>query len=74
MYGYIILRDIPKQLAQLDLLHFPIKGGFRGFSGGYPRRHSDSFTPDRPRHPLGQRPGIDHDREYAGVDAGPLAT
>ena len=32
MFGYIILRDIPKQLVQLDLLHFPIKGGFRGFS------------------------------------------
>ncbi len=32
MFGYIILRDIPKQLVQLDLLNFPIKGGFRGFS------------------------------------------
>ena len=32
MFGYIILRDIPKQLVQLDLLCFPIKGGFRGFS------------------------------------------
>ncbi len=31
MFGYIILRDIPKQVVQLDLLYFPIKGGFRGF-------------------------------------------
>jgi len=39
MFGYIILRDIPKQLVQLDLLNFPIKGGFRGFSEVTPGPH-----------------------------------
>ena len=39
MYGYIILRDIPKQLVQLDLLYFPIRGGFRGFSEVKPGPH-----------------------------------
>jgi len=39
MFGYIILRDIPKQLVQLDLLCFPIKGGFRGFSEVSPGPH-----------------------------------
>lgn len=39
MFGYIILRDIPKQLVQLDLLYFPIKGGFRGFSEVSPGPH-----------------------------------
>lgn len=39
MDGYIILRDIPKQLVQLDLLYFPIRGGFRGFSGIKPGPH-----------------------------------
>lgn len=29
--SYIILRDIPKQSVQLDLLVYPISGGFRGF-------------------------------------------
>ncbi len=32
MYGYIILRDIPKEAAQLDLSIYEIKGGFRGFA------------------------------------------
>ena len=32
MYGYIILRDIPKKAAQLDLSIFDIQGGFRGFA------------------------------------------
>lgn len=31
MSGYIILRDIPKQEARLDLARYPIQGGFRGF-------------------------------------------
>lgn len=31
MNGYIILRDVPKEQAQLDLSIFEIKGGFRGF-------------------------------------------
>lgn len=39
MFGYIILRDIPKHLVQLDLLYFPIKGGFRGFSDVSPGPH-----------------------------------
>jgi len=30
-FGYIVLRDIPKQQAQIDTVIFPIKGGFRGF-------------------------------------------
>ena len=30
--GFIILRDIPKEEAQLDLLAYDIEGGFRGFS------------------------------------------
>lgn len=30
--GYIILRDIPKEEARLDMQIFQIKGGFRGFS------------------------------------------
>ena len=32
MFGYIILRDIPKYNAQLDLSIYEIKGGFRGFA------------------------------------------
>ena len=32
MYGYIILRDIPKKAVQLDLSIFEIQGGFRGFA------------------------------------------
>lgn len=39
MSGYIILRDIPKKLVQLDLLYFPIKGGFRGFAEVSPGPH-----------------------------------
>nr|MDO8085570.1 hypothetical protein [Candidatus Sigynarchaeum springense] len=30
--GFIILMDIPKEKAQLDLLAYDIEGGFRGFS------------------------------------------
>ncbi|MBA3530503.1 MAG: AAR2 pre-mRNA splicing protein, partial [Ardenticatenales bacterium] len=29
--SYIILRDIPKEEARLDLASYPIEGGFRGF-------------------------------------------
>jgi hypothetical protein len=32
MLGYIILRDIPKKAAQLDLSVYEVKGGFRGFA------------------------------------------
>jgi hypothetical protein len=31
MFSYIILRDAPKEEARLDLLTYPIQGGFRGF-------------------------------------------
>jgi hypothetical protein len=30
--GYIILRDVPKEWVQLDLLLYEIEGGFRGFA------------------------------------------
>lgn len=30
-FGYIILRDIPKQQVQIDTIITPVKGGFRGF-------------------------------------------
>ncbi len=30
--GYIILRDVPKEWAQLDLMLYEITGGFRGFA------------------------------------------
>ncbi|KKK40342.1 MAG: AAR2 protein [Candidatus Lokiarchaeum sp. GC14_75] len=39
MFGYIILRDIPKKLVQLDMLYFPIRGGFRGFREVNPGPH-----------------------------------
>ena len=29
--GYIILRDIPKYVARIDLFDYKIQGGFRGF-------------------------------------------
>lgn len=32
MFGHIILRDIPKEQVQLDLLFYEIAGGFRGFA------------------------------------------
>lgn len=32
MLGAIVLRDIPKQEVQIDLVRLPIQGGFRGFS------------------------------------------
>jgi hypothetical protein len=32
MAGYIILRDVPKETAQLDLQEYEIAGGFRGFA------------------------------------------
>ncbi|MFX0135053.1 MAG: AAR2 pre-mRNA splicing protein [Candidatus Hodarchaeota archaeon] len=39
MFGYIILRDIPKKEAQLDLSIYEIKGGFRGFAEVPPGIH-----------------------------------
>ena len=39
MQGYIILRDIPKELVQLDMMQFNIQGGFRGFSHVEPGYH-----------------------------------
>jgi len=32
MFGAIVLRDVPKKEARIDLVRFAIKGGFRGFS------------------------------------------
>lgn len=32
MFGAIVLRDIPKAEARLDLMRLPIQGGFRGFA------------------------------------------
>ncbi|MDA0242563.1 MAG: AAR2 pre-mRNA splicing protein [Chloroflexi bacterium] len=31
MFGAIVLRDVPKEEARIDLLTYPIQGGFRGF-------------------------------------------
>ncbi|MGC9778693.1 MAG: hypothetical protein HZR80_05575 [Candidatus Heimdallarchaeota archaeon] len=39
MFGYIILRDIPKEEAQLDFSIFEIKGGFRGYAEVEPGIH-----------------------------------
>ena len=39
MQGCIILRDIPKELVQLDMMQFDIQGGFRGFSHVEPGFH-----------------------------------
>lgn len=39
MFGYIILRDIPKNNAQLDLSIYEIQGGFRGFAEVPPGVH-----------------------------------
>ncbi|MHA1212653.1 MAG: AAR2 pre-mRNA splicing protein, partial [Candidatus Heimdallarchaeota archaeon] len=39
MFGYILLRDIPKKEAQLDLSIFAIQGGFRGFTDVEPGIH-----------------------------------
>ncbi|MHA1148728.1 MAG: AAR2 pre-mRNA splicing protein [Promethearchaeota archaeon] len=39
MLGYIILRDIPKYRAQLDLSIYEIQGGFRGFTQVEPGIH-----------------------------------
>ncbi len=50
MFGYIILRDLPKELVQLDLLYFPIKGGFRGFSDVSPGPHYISIKIDNEMH------------------------
>ena len=50
MFGYIILRDIPKRLVQLDLLQFPIRGGFRGFSEVSPGPHYVSVEVNNDMH------------------------
>lgn len=31
MFGTIVLRDVPKEEARIDLIRYEIKGGFRGF-------------------------------------------
>ena len=46
MQGYIILRDIPKELVQLDMMQFEIQGGFRGFSHVEPGFHFVSIKKD----------------------------
>ncbi len=46
MTGYIILRDIPKKAAQLDLSIYEIKGGFRGFAMVPPGLHYVSIEVD----------------------------
>lgn len=46
MFGYIILRDIPKEAAQLDLLFYEIQGGFRGFAQVLPGPHFVSIKVD----------------------------
>jgi hypothetical protein len=45
-YGYIILRDIPKEEVQLDVTIYEIKGGFRGFSEVKPGIHYVSVKDD----------------------------
>ena len=50
MFGYIILRDIPKKLVQLDLIYFPIKGGFRGFAEVSPGPHYVSIEVNEEMH------------------------
>ncbi|MHA1384409.1 MAG: AAR2 pre-mRNA splicing protein [Candidatus Helarchaeota archaeon] len=46
MFGYIILRDIPKRAAQLDFSIFEISGGFRGFAEVQPGVHYVSVEAD----------------------------
>lgn len=31
LFGAIVLRDVPKKEARIDLVRYPIRGGFRGF-------------------------------------------
>lgn len=50
MFGYIILRDIPKKAAQLDLTIYNIQGGFRGFSQVSPGAHYVSVEVDGAMH------------------------
>ncbi|MFX1452367.1 MAG: AAR2 pre-mRNA splicing protein [Promethearchaeota archaeon] len=50
MFGYIILRDIPKKAAQLDLSIYDIKGGFRGFAEVPPGIHYVSVEVDEKMH------------------------
>jgi hypothetical protein len=50
MFGYIILRDIPKEEAQLDLSIYEIKGGFRGFANVEPGLHYVSVKVDERMH------------------------
>ncbi len=46
MFSYIILRDIPKDTAQLDVTLFEIQGGFRGFALVPPGAHFLSVKDD----------------------------
>jgi hypothetical protein len=47
MFGAIVLRDIPKDEAQIDLVQFPIQGGFRGFQMAPPGLHYVSVKAGR---------------------------
>jgi hypothetical protein len=44
--AWLILRDIPKHEAQLDLVRFPVEGGFRGFQNVLPGYHFVRVTGD----------------------------
>ena len=46
MFGYIILRDIPKRAVQLNLSIFEIQGGYRGFAEILPGLHYVSVEMD----------------------------
>src|SRR3990172_5603340 len=39
LFGRIILRDVPKEIARIDGSYFPIEGGFRGFRNVLPGPH-----------------------------------
>jgi len=39
MFGTIVLRDVPKREARIDLIRYPIQGGFRGFRMVPPALH-----------------------------------
>lgn len=44
--GWILLRDIPKDRVQLDLLAFDVQGGFRGFAQVFPGLHYVALLQD----------------------------
>jgi hypothetical protein len=46
MFGAIVLRDVPKQRARIDLWTYEIKGGFRGYQNVMPGVHYVSVLAD----------------------------